>query len=295
MSNFVTYDMDFDEYLDSPGISNSAISIFNECPRKYINGAGIEETPAMKFGSAVHAACIEPERFEEIYVRSESNDKRTTLWKKEAAFCEENRKILLKKDEYDRCLAIKDRIFDESRPECRPTLEILGGENTKFEASIFWEDEDTGLQCKGRIDVLNPEYLCIADLKTTECAEPKSFMSKSAFNYHYHRQMAFYLDGINKCMDDEYSKALIFCLEKSAPYEFSVICMGEFELELGRREYKKALQEIKKCKDEDFWPTYGSESAIVMGNFPTWAFKGHDDLLGLAIERQELNNANENN
>lgn len=71
---------------------------------------------------------------------------------------------------------------------------LTGGDS---EVSIFWEDEATGIQCKGRLDKLKPNHIM----------DPKSFsnsqgipvldaVGKSFTNYKYLIQARMYVEGL---------------------------------------------------------------------------------------------------
>ena len=66
------------------------------------------------------------------------------------------------------------------------------------EIAIVWDDPETGLRCKARIDFVS-EYdgwTVVGDLKSSINAAPKQW-ARAVANYGYHRQAAFYLDGCN--------------------------------------------------------------------------------------------------
>lgn len=89
------------------------------------------------------------------------------------------------------------------------------------EVSIFWQDEATGIQCKGRLDYLKPNHIM----------DPKSFsnsqglpvldaVGKSFTNYKYLIQSRMYIEGLEtilKCIDDARLGA------KATPVKFTFI------------------------------------------------------------------------
>ena len=61
------------------------------------------------------------------------------------------------------------------------------------EVAIFWIDEETGVPCRIKVDVLGADIA--ADLKTTRNVYDVGY---SIVDFGYHRQVGFYLEGINQ-------------------------------------------------------------------------------------------------
>jgi exodeoxyribonuclease VIII len=146
-------------------------------------------TPAKELGTAVHHAVLLPELFESEYVLPPKVDRRTKKGKLEWKEFEEANpgKVRLSRDDWDLCLGMRDAAWSN------PLIaEILGGERF-VEVAAVWEDPETGILCKGRIDVLTTwgEWTVVADLKSTKNAAPRAF-ARDVANYGYHRQGAFY-------------------------------------------------------------------------------------------------------
>ncbi len=81
------------------------------------------------------------------------------------------------------------------------------------ERSLFWVDEDTGLQCKARPDAmtLGESALC-GDLKSARSVEPDEFI-KDLFKFRYDLQAAHYLACIKAVYGVDASFAF-FTVEK---------------------------------------------------------------------------------
>ena len=66
----------------------------------------------------------------------------------------------------------------------------------RTEVSFFWDDPETGVACKGRIDRMRRQHnrAWILDLKSTDDASKPAF-TRSVVNYAYHRQADWYETG----------------------------------------------------------------------------------------------------
>lgn len=146
------------------------------------------------------------------------------------------------------------------------------------EASLFARDEPTGVMLRGRLDWLprgNPKRLIVPDYKTAKSAEPDEFM-KSAANYGYHQQGAWYADLITALGLAEHVVFVFVVQEKTAPYVVSVVQLDFAALSLGRALNRRAIDTYAECTRTGHWPGYVEDVAI--GSLPYWYEKKFEDL-----------------
>lgn len=188
------YKLTFEDYLKLNAVSRSDLSELRKSPAhaQYARANHRASTPAMEFGEAFHCALLEPERFAAEYIVA-PNIKRNTKEGK-AAYAEwtEKNGHLKAIDEEDR------EKIDGMLASVRGLKvgDTLLSRIAETESTIVWRDLGTDLTCKGRIDADAPLLKTLIDVKTTQSAERAEF-ERSIFNYGYHRQAAFYLDGMN--------------------------------------------------------------------------------------------------
>jgi exodeoxyribonuclease VIII len=109
----------------------------------------------------------------------------------------------------------------------------------------------------------------IIDVKTTQDAGSAAF-GRSAFNYRYDVQGAFYTDGAE-------SNGLVvdaFCfiaIEKDPPYAVAVYFLDSKDVALGRQRYKTNLIKYQECVAAGQWPCYPNEAQPIQ--LPQWALK----------------------
>ena len=146
------------------------------------------------------------------------------------------------------------------------------GEN---ELSIVWEDAETGILCKARIDMQRPTWEAIGDLKTTKDASPESF-TRSIHQYGYHRQAAWYLDGWAAVCEltIDTARAMHFpflCVENTPPFGVAVYRLDYAGVEIGRTENHNLLRVLKNCRDTGNYYGYSSEFQDI--GLPAWAVR----------------------
>ena len=219
-------------YGDHDFITNSQMGHLKKSPLAYqkYKKYGMPDTNALIFGRAFHWAILEPEKFEEKTHIFTGKVRRGKAWDEFKEEYDKDANCILLQNEYDDLKCMQDVIM--SNAECQELL--YGGKN---EAVSCWEDEDSGVFCKGKADKVKKD--CVIDLKTTSSGELHSFKG-SAYKYGYNRQSAFYMDGFNK------SKFIFIVIEKSSPYNLYIYDCSDQFVESGREEYKYLLDVYKE-------------------------------------------------
>ena len=219
-------------YSDYDFITNSQMGHLKKSPLAYqkYRKYGMPDTNALIFGRAFHWAILEPEKFEEKTHIFDGKVRRGKAWDEFKEEYDKDANCILLQSEYNNLKCMQDVIM--SNAECQELL--YGGQN---EAVSCWEDDDSGVFCKGKADKVKKD--CVIDLKTTASGEFHSFKG-SAYKYGYNRQSAFYMDGFNK------SNFIFIVIEKSSPYNLYIYECSENFIESGRDEYKELLKTYKE-------------------------------------------------
>jgi hypothetical protein len=152
----------------------------------------------------------------------------------------------------------------------RSAAAIIGADGD-VELSIAWDDADTGVRCKARIDKLLPHVL--ADLKTTISASPDGFV-RSFAKYHYHRQIAFYLDGLAAIRGDDHIPEIV-AVENHPPFGVCVFAPDAESIAIGRDEYKRVLAAWAVACVDRHYPGYPEDIQPLA--LPAWAVPREDD------------------
>lgn len=259
--NKIIENMNFKEYLEDESMSQSALKNLAKSPQhyQYIKDHP-HHTEAMKFGHAFHTFILEPDKFEDEYYDTPKIRKSGNAWKevvslaggKEIIFEEDLKKIR------DMKMQLQKNSF------CAHLL----NESTK-EVSMFWENSETKIKCKGRLDGYYKDTNLIFDLKTTQdCINFKH----SFFKFRYHIQAAFYLDAIQIVTGELPTAFIIFAIEKEPPYSWRtyIIYSDSEVIKTGRKEYKFLLEKYKLCKEKNSFDI-GTEDDVDKIEFvPRW-------------------------
>lgn len=243
------------EYRKAPGISRSELFKLTETPLhfKYYQEHPEEETPALKFGTAVHARILEPVKFANDYEAIPKLDRRTKegreQFNRRNKEAEKAGRILLSESDTETVESMAAAVLANPL-----AARLLIGEH---EQSFFWNDPETGIRCKCRPDCLS-EYNgqpIIVDYKTTDsCAD--GHFERSCKKYGYKLQAGMYCEGLLQNTFNEYGFAFI-AQEKKEPYAVRVyICSSEF-IAQGYDEFRKLIGLYKYCCDNNNW--YGYE------------------------------------
>lgn len=275
----IYHGLPFADYLAVDAISNSALALFKKSPRHYRHSPPQEETSAMALGTITHAAVLTPLEVIATYVvmpnyATDPNNQTAdgspttsrTKWvrDKEAEFKAMHQgKVFVAAKDYDAMMLMAKSIAD-----CPEARDLLQGKGSS-EVTIVWQDDETGLTCKGRIDRLCQPRL--GDLKTS--VDLKKFRH-SLRDFGYYRQMAYYVDGFAR-LTGEVLEPWIVAVEKSPPYCVQCAPVDAETLEYGRREYRRLLRELADCLESDTWPGPPSPESW---RLPDWAMQEEGDV-----------------
>lgn len=263
-------------YHAQPGASNSRLSRVARSPAHCFYEPPRKTTPAMRIGSAIHCAILEPSRFESDYLLMPETDSRVRSEYKQAVK-HHDPDLILVGDEASRIAAVQATIYSD--PHAGRLLESPG----LVELSGFATDPETGAQCRHRFDKLTDDLIAI-DIKKSRDASPKEF-SRSVANYRYHVQAAFYSDQFF-WITGKVLKAFCFVvIEDDPPHGLKVYVLDDEAMDIGRRIYRRDLNLWKKCMDEDRWPLYDSRPTQI--HLPPWELKEAREEFGLVKKEGE--------
>lgn len=187
-------------YRSLPRISNSDLS---ELKADVFGEVREKPVKAFAFGSALHELILEP----------------TTI-------------LELPDVDLSLCMRLARQVRNDKF--CRWALRF-----SKKETVQLWEDPETGLPLKSKLDIVHKGRL-VVDIKSTSCRTFADFMV-SCEKYDYDRQAAFYLDAIGG------KKFAFVAVQKVKPFNVWIVehhTNGVF-IESGRKKYRRLLREWK--------------------------------------------------
>ena len=140
--------------------------------KAYMDGEIKFTSDALSLGSLVHAVVLEEEYFSDMYAIMPKIDRRTKAGKQayEDFLAVNADREICKEEDWETAMKMRESVW--SHPAAAPLLKRKG----KAEQTITWNDPDSGIDCKGRIDLLlegkGRQKPMIVDLKTTQDAGP---------------------------------------------------------------------------------------------------------------------------
>lgn len=231
-----------DVYHSHPSISASGIkTIVSESVRYLLDGPKFTETPAMKLGTAIHVAMLEPELWDDLYYEMpfiENGRTKEGIALKKKSLEEADGKIMLKHEEHQKVKAIMAEYHKQTK------MSKLARHYCSGDVELSHYMDYGGVGVRVRPDVLNLEKGFIADVKSCQNSNPRIF-KRDALNRNYHVQAAFYMDMISMFYDTEITEFRFIACMTNPPYTVNVIALSKHYIEEGRLMYGAALSDWK--------------------------------------------------
>jgi hypothetical protein len=243
------------EYRAFPALNQSAAKVLvGNSPahyQAYINTPQ-EETKALRFGTFVHAAVLEPDTLNDLYATAPDVDKRTKQGKEDwAAFATANAgKTILDAEES----ALGHLVASSARH----ALRVHGVE---FDATeVMYHVDYCGVPLKAAIDGVCGDYLW--DIKTTDDASAAG-MLKAIRNYRYNLQAYWYRLVYELATGKRPLGFRFLFVEKEPPFATAVCEIGPDLMSYAVSDFEKAITLYKDCTASGVWPSYPEEVQVI--------------------------------
>lgn len=245
-------------------------------------------TEAMKFGSALHTFILEPEQFAQRHIiigqceAVKKDGKRCSNVGRAQSpggnwlcgvhgdddDCVENASAITEESH------LKIRAMADAIQRCDAARELLSAPGENEQAAIFdWNVKGDGwdhlLRCKLKVDGIRRTWDSAFDLKTCESAAPEDFM-RSIGTFGYHRQAAFYLDGL-EAVGIKLKHFIFIAVEKEPPFGTAVYRLSSDAIELGRDQNARLMHTYASCERTGFW--HGYDATFNEISVPNWLMR----------------------
>lgn len=301
-------DIDFDEYASWDALNASTIGEFVKSAQHgayYLEQSHDDDPPtaSMLFGTALHAAYLEPDRFRESSIQPMTDPTPTKtnpdpepkplladncLWKTHAAAMEDYPGMMLLHEKWpERIEAISNAI--NNHPAASALFNRIEGNN---ELTLIWHIELTingklvRIPCKCRVDRHVPSFTpyegspkrsAIVDIKTTRDSSHTAF-ERAIATYGYHRQAAWYLRGAlaHNLIGDlhDYSYIIVAC-EKAPPYPVATYPIAPAAIHQGLAECLTGLRRYVKYRMTGDAP--GANRTLAPISMPVWSMNPENE------------------
>jgi hypothetical protein len=182
-----------DAYHAGHGLNASKLKPYvHNSPHAARNLKPLEQTDAMRQGTLLHSAILEPERYSTEYVITPTFSGYGKTANEIATVKANPGKILITQDDVD----MVQRGFSAIAAHSFAASKIWHPKATR-ETSIFWDDPKTGMLLKARLDLMIVEdhKVTVVDLKKTRDVERNAF-GWIAEDLLYGFSAAHYLEGV---------------------------------------------------------------------------------------------------
>ena len=274
MNKYIT-NMPQSEYRAAEGFANSDLLMIAQNPSDYEWCKKAPQDPskveAKDFGTALHAALLEPETFDDAVIVADVKGRNTQTFQR--LIIDNPDKVVMTEEEI-----AKIRIMQASA-QCHPAMSLLLNVKGNREASVFVWDADFGVWLKARPDIDAAESAgFVGDLKSTDSLQDWREIptwKNPLYKLNYGHTAAFYLYAMSMYYGREINTYKFGVCQKSVSlgrYPCSVFTITKPELiELGF--WEEMLNNIGKAsehKKSGDW--YAEESFYFGGESTTFEF-----------------------
>jgi exodeoxyribonuclease VIII len=266
------------EYAALPGVRSSCLTAAAESGLAYKHACDHPRTSkAFAFGKLAHTEVLEPQNARYVVVpdfgplQFKANKAAWSKWwfqqsgiqfsrREEAEEWSAGREYVTHQD-----VVLAHGVADAVWKHTVAASTLDGGDT---EITLQWTDDETGLECKARIDRLNRS---IVDLKT--CAKLTKF-EDTVPRYWYDVQAAFYRRGVAACLGKRLPVHMV-AVQKTDPIDVGVFSISEQSLDRADSEVSRLLRRIADWTWHDEWPgAFEEEREIIV---PDYVRRGEED------------------
>lgn len=234
-------------------------------------------TKAMIFGNLVDCLLFQPELYEKKYFIMPDINRRTNKGKAEYALLmeemAEEKQTAVTAEDIERAKKIVESI--KTNPKTRWLYEAT----ISVQRKLLWTDSKTKIPLIGYLDAEaeKESKAIIWDLKVTTDASEEAWI-KQAFNFDLHVQAGTYWRGYAQ-NTGKFADFYHVVAEDKEPFAVNCFLADSKFMELGKQQYRKALDKIKSCIDNDTFDEgyeFLNETGYSGLTLPGWALKQLD-------------------
>lgn len=263
--------MTYEEYSRIPANNWSRIKVLDVSPMQYRHELQNppEEIGYFRVGRAIHGFILEQDTFKDRFVCYKGGVRRGKEW--EAFKAQHAGRTHLNLDEWTRAIGAATALL--AHPVASGYL-MTG----LREQALTWDDEETNLPCKGRVDHCGTH---LVDIKSTATIDRRLFAAACA-RLGYHAQLAFYLDGLRANGVAVHPEPILIAVQSEAPHDVVTYRLPDHVVQAGREKYRRLLRLLRECLETDTWPGIAPEEEVAL-DLPEWAYNMSDGAVELTM------------
>lgn len=250
----IYYDVPNPVYHSGPGVSKSQLDDVAISPAVLLwrKNAPVdtEKLKALDMGSALHCLLLEPDEFNKRFIIAPEFNRRTNAGKAEEAefleACANTGKTVMDAEQGRKLSLMRDSAM--AHPGAKFLLEGEG----RCEASIYWNDQETGELCRIRPDKFLTTSPLIIDVK--KVADMSRF-SRHIEEFRYHVQAAMYCEGF-KAHFSEVPKFAFLAVSETIDcgrYPVRLFVPDDNDIDEGFQSFRRDLTTYHQCRTSNNW------------------------------------------
>lgn len=254
----------FEDYLHWLAMSQSVLKQGRKS-MLHLNAAICEvvtPTDAMRLGSALHTAFLEPDLFDGRVVEWSGKTRNGKAW--DAFRADHAGQTILTSGYYRNVLGMVGQL--RKNADVIMWAETVGPDDVEVSARGMID----GVLFKARVDALTAAPLW--DLKTISSTE-RRVIDRAIYDYGYHIQAYIYTTVFER------DRFILGFVESTAPYDVAVVELSDNWIEYGGVEARRLIEQFKACLETDTWP--GRYAGSILADPPEWVAAKHDEPLML--------------
>ena len=258
--------MEHNFYHMSPGVSSSTIRRFGQSQLHALHET-IEDSHALRFGTAAHALVVEGEKEFNETVACIVGSPYTNANKSLKQDYQSRGLTVISSADRDKIYAMKKSLLLEGQKLLNPNENEFPNEfASPYEVAIFWEED--GVLLKVKSDVIrhpvdspySPKTISVIDYKTTQDCSIKGFTS-SVKKYQYDLQASWYQRGYEKA-GFKVENFIFVAQEKKEPFASKIFLMKAEDLTSGWAHLSKMVEEYKNVLNGQEASVYNSPNTV---------------------------------
>lgn len=279
----------FADYQARPGVHKSMLDEFARSPQcgyEYMILKHDTPTHAQIIGSAVDCMLCEPDQFvTRFWARPETYEspEGEKPWNGNSKICRQwlaahqSKPILTNAD------ALTVRAMVAAIANDKKAMRLIEG--CSVQTSLFWSDDRTGLQLKGRPDFVRHGYAI--DLKSCRDASERG-LSHAVAEYRYYVQAAMYMDGLS-ANGRVCDKFYFLGVEPGVFPKTNIRQLDPKAIDLGRMVYNEQLLKVRDCMESKRWPGFSGDGDEVLSiDLPAYTYNSNGGAFTLTIGGADL-------
>lgn len=254
------------------------------------------DTPAMRFGRAVHCRLLEPDKYPTAFPVAERCCATLKPKRKgdEPGQCSHTGRYMapngwvcgqhateqdyeppdfLMPEEAERVEKIRRNALGDKEAGVRGHEDVMwmAGRGHSEVSIVF---DLSGVRCKARLDKWIPDNSLIVDLKTISRPFSERVWLNTVLDLHYHIKAAMYIEAAKSLGHERPAFAWVF-VETSPPYDVAVIALAPDVESAGREDLLMLLSSYKSCLESGEWP--GQYPRMVSHfTLPAWKLREYE-------------------